>query len=194
MPASVQEHRCVEFACHLAEQRRAADMWWSNAKARRDARLGTRMIYDNHGGHRACYVRGVSQRLPMSESESKAVRSYIDEGGDGATIDGFEIQRGFLEREPGRGWVACQYCTIPMPAGKAEECVPVSHTRLFAFYHAACYEESLKPLWRRQPYTVGKTASSRDEDAGSSERESPTCETEKQSAWDLDKPDFASYD
>eukprot|EP00899_Mesostigma_viride_P011099 jgi/Mesvir1/19991/Mv13248-RA.1 len=185
---SAGEERCVVFANEFVEKNRRADARWCAMKARSHSRHAKRLIYDCSGCCRVCSVRGETKRVPLTEGEEETLREYSTRGVE--ALSHSRLFTDWMESEPRHGWVMCSYCGIPMPAGKVEECVPVSHTRLFQFMHSSCYEKSLVPVWKRQEVDMANKKSS-EGDSLSDEPEFPQLPPQ---VWDLDKPEFSSYD
>eukprot|EP00899_Mesostigma_viride_P001031 jgi/Mesvir1/10929/Mv11470-RA.1 len=144
-----------------------------------------RMIYVPRGHPRVCYVKGVSRRPTLTPDEAECVRRF-DEVGMTA-LRGEKVWSDYAEEEPRTGWVLCFRCKKPMPAGKVEECVPTSLTRLFMFFHTACYGRFLSS--KSDEGIPRAPSSSLESDRGA---ESPRFSPKR--VWDLDAPDFSSYD
>eukprot|EP00899_Mesostigma_viride_P014847 jgi/Mesvir1/23363/Mv21058-RA.1 len=183
-----REDKCSVFSIEFADRNRRADARWCAMKARSHARHAKRLIYDHTGSCRPCVVRAESKRVPLTDEEKETLREYESRGAD--ALKGARVFTDWMEIEPRHGWVMCSFCGIPMPAGKVEESVPVSHTRLYRFMHSACYEKSLVPSWKRRDEDTIPKKTTRCEPAS----DVPDYPQLPPQVWDLDKPEFSSYD
>eukprot|EP00899_Mesostigma_viride_P018572 jgi/Mesvir1/26716/Mv20493-RA.1 len=122
----VREERCVTFSSEFAERNRRAEARWCAMKARSHCRHAKRLIYDHTGSCRPCVVRAETKKVSLTEEEKETLREFESKGVE--ALKDSRVFTDWMESEPRHGWVMCSFCGIPMPAGKVEECIPMSHT------------------------------------------------------------------